>query len=374
MTSLPNAYRPYALLAELTYQCPLHCPYCSNPTVYPTRSRSLSATDWQRVLREASDLGVLHALFSGGEPLLFPELDDLIATAIACGMYTNLITSAVGFTPERAQRLKGAGLDSVQISFQADEETLNDSIAGTRAYAGKRKAAAIVREIGLPLTMNVVLHRDNIGRIGQIIALAEELGAERLELANVQFYGWAFQNKETLLPSRSQVDIADAVATAAARRLRGQMDVLWIRPDYFGDRPKPCMNGWGRQYLTVNPAGDVLPCPTSSAIPGLQFDNVQDHSLAWIWNESGAFNKYRGTDWMPEPCQSCDRRDIDFGGCRCQSALLTGDAANTDPACSLSPYRDSLISILTRSQGGANDVGSIKSLPNTLIYRQNPGL
>jgi pyrroloquinoline quinone biosynthesis protein E len=360
--------RPFGLLAELTYRCPLHCPYCSNPTDYPSTGDELTTEEWKRVLGEAGQLGVLHALFSGGEPLVRTDLPDLVAAASAAGLYTNLITSALGLTRARAERLKDAGLDSVQISFQADEAALADEIARTAAHAKKRAAACMVRELGLPLTVNVVLHASNIERIAAIIRMAEELGAHRLELANTQFYGWAFKNKECLLPTRLQLEEANRQATAAQVRLRGRMEVLWVLPDYFSDRPKPCMNGWGRRYLTVNPVGDVLPCPTAGAIRSLRFDNVRCHSLRWIWIESEAFNRFRGTAWMPEPCRSCALRDIDFGGCRCQAALLTGDAGNTDPACSLSPHRQALTQVLERASGPAGGEVALQQLH----FRTNP--
>jgi pyrroloquinoline quinone biosynthesis protein E len=328
--------RPLGLVAELTYRCPLHCPYCSNPVAYPTGTE-LSTEEWSRVFDQAAGIGVVHALLTGGEPLARSDLAELIAAARKAGLYTNLITSAVGLTRSRAESLKAAGLDSVQISFQADQAEAADAIAGATAHAVKLEAARLVRELGLPLTINVVLHRGNIDRIGETIQLAETLGASRLELANVQFYGWAFRNRSALLPTRMQIDRASAIATAAKERLRGAMEVLYVLPDYFGDRPKPCMNGWGRRYIAVNPVGDVLPCPTAFEIPSLRFDNVREHDVGWIWAHSEAFNRFRGTAWMPEPCQSCDRKEIDFGGCRCQAALLTGDPANTDPACGLSP-------------------------------------
>jgi pyrroloquinoline quinone biosynthesis protein E len=338
-------------------------------------SNELTTEEWKRVIGEASDLGVLHILFSGGEPLLRKDLPELVATAQDAGMYTNLITSSLGFTRVRAQQLKAAGLDSVQISFQADEAGVADAIAGAQAHARKREAAHLARELGFPLTINVVLHRANIGHIEAIIALAEELDAQRLELANTQFLGWAFKNKEVLLPTRSQLEKAEKVAAAAQVRLRGKMEVLYILPDYYSDRPKPCMNGWGRRYLTVNPMGDVLPCQTAGEIPSLRFDNIRQHSLCWIWTESEAFNRFRGNAWMPEPCRSCPRREIDFGGCRCQAFLLTGDAANTDPACSLSPYRHRLVAVVERVQqqstceGARTDFGS-RSQP--IHFRANP--
>jgi len=371
----PLPPRPFGLLAEITYRCPLHCPYCSNPTEYPPTGMELTTADWKHVFDQASELGVMHVLFSGGEPLQRPDLPELVAAARKSELYTNLITSGLGFTRKRAEQLRAAGLDSIQISFQADTESLADSIAGVAAHARKCEAARLAREIGLPLTFNVVLHRQNLERLEGLIDLAEELGAERLELANTQFYGWAFTNKELLLPTRAQLQEADRIAVAAKARLRGKMDVLYVLPDYYGDRPKPCMNGWGRRYLTVNPVGDVLPCPTAGVIESLHFDNVRDHSLGWIWAESEAFNRFRGTEWMSAPCRSCERREIDFGGCRCQAALLTGDPTNTDPACLLSPHRSHLTRIINRVQNLPELVGETDSTltPPGWIYRTNPG-
>ena len=342
--------RLFSLLAELTHRCPLHCPYCSNPMPLPSAARELSTTDWVRVLNEAAELGALHVGFSGGEPLQRNDLAELAAAARQAGLYSNLITSAVGLTPGRARELKAAGLDSVQISFQAEEPLLADTIAGARAHATKLEAAQLVRELGFPLTVNVVLHRANIGRLPQIVALAEKLGADRLELANTQFYGWAFANRAALLPTRGQIQRATEEATAAKGRLRGKMEVLFVAPDYYGERPKPCMHGWGERHLTVDPAGDVLPCPTARSIRELTFDNVGAKPLRWIWGESSSFTRFRGTEWLPEPCRSCEFREIDFGGCRCQAALLTGDAAVTDPACALSPHRAALTAIIGEAQ------------------------
>ncbi len=360
-------YRTFGLLAELTYRCPLHCPYCSNPLQLAQARSELSSAEWQRVIAEASELGVLHILFSGGEPLLRKDLPELVASAHEAGMYTNLITSALGFTPQRARQLQQAGLDSVQISFQAAEAELADAFAASSgAHERKLAAARLTRELGLPLTVNVVLHRENIAQIDALIALAEELGAQRLELANTQYLGWAFKNKEALLPTREQVEQARSSALAAQQRLRGKMEVLYIPADYYEERPKPCMNGWGRRYLTVNPQGDVLPCQTASVIPDLRFDNVREHDLAWIWHASAAFERFRGSAWMPEPCKSCPRREIDFGGCRCQAFLITGNAANTDPACSISPYRDQLTAIVEKAQIAA--AASVQRI----YFRTNP--
>ena len=362
----PPTSRPLGLLAELTYRCPLHCPYCSNPTRLPAGRGELATADWKRVLGEAAQLGVLHVMFSGGEPLQRQDLAELVAGAREAGLYTNLLTSAVGLPRARLEELKQAGLDSVQISFQSDQAAQADGIAGAETHALKLAAAALVRGMGLPLTVNVVLHKSNLDRLEPLIAMAEGLDAQRLELANTQYYGWAFQNQAALMPSLAQVEEAERVAMAAARRLAGKMEVLYVKPDYYGTRPKPCMNGWGRRYITVNPMGDVLPCPTSGEIKALRFDSVLDKPLGWIWHESEAFNLFRGTAWMPDPCQSCDQREIDFGGCRCQAALLTGDAANTDPACDLSPFRDRLTVVVEAAQ--AQDAAK----PPAFRFRTNP--
>ncbi|HET6888218.1 MAG TPA: pyrroloquinoline quinone biosynthesis protein PqqE [Candidatus Udaeobacter sp.] len=360
-----NAPRPYALLAEITYRCPLHCPYCSNPT--QTRNdQELTTDEWSRVIREAAALGVLQIGFSGGEPLARRDLPDLVRAAREANLYTNLITSGVGLDDERVRGLRDAGLDSVQLSFQSDKTDLADEIAGARAHQHKLDAAAKVRAAGIPLSLNFVIHRRNIDRLPEMIELAESLQAERVELANVQFYGWAFLNRAALLPTRDQVVRAREIATAAKARLAGKIDIFYVLPDYYEARPKPCLNGWGQRYLTVNPIGDVLPCPTaSSAIPDLRFENVRTRALDWIWRESESFNRFRGTEWMPEPCQSCPQREIDFGGCRCQAALLTGNAANTDPVCELSPNRSAVDTVL-------RDVCSLGYHAPDWIYRTNP--
>jgi pyrroloquinoline quinone biosynthesis protein E len=378
--------RPYALLAEITYRCPLHCPYCSNPVAVEsavlsgeqtgatalrtahstTHNCELTTQEWKRVINEAAALGVLQIGFSGGEPLARPDLAELIRVAREAKLYTNLITSGIGLDDDRLGALRDAGLDSIQLSFQSDESNLADEIAGARAHERKLDVAAKIRATGIPLSLNFVIHRRNIDRLPQMIALAEALGAERMELANVQFYGWAFRNRAALLPTREQVDRARDVATAAKARLAGKIDIFYVLPDYYETRPKPCLNGWGQRYLTVNPIGDVLPCPTaSSAIPDLRFENVRARDLDWIWQESESFNQFRGTEWMPEPCQSCPQREIDFGGCRCQAALLTGSAANTDPVCELSPNRAIVDAVLC-------DVNSPSGRLRDWTYRVNP--
>src|SRR5437868_6851169 len=359
------APRPYALLAEITYRCPLHCPYCSNPT--QTRNDGELTTDeWTRVIREASALGVLQIGFSGGEPLGRRYLPDLVRAAREANLYTNLITSGIGLDDDRVRALRDAGLDSVQLSFQSDNSDLADEIAGARAHQRKLEAAAKIRASGIPLSLNFVIHRRNIDRLPQMIELAETLGAERVELANVQFYGWAFLNRAALLPTYEQVARAREIATGAKARLGGSIEIFYVLPDYYESQPKPCLNGWGQRYLTVNPIGDVLPCPTaSSAIPDLHFENVRARNLDWIWRESESFTRFRGTEWMPEPCQSCPQREIDFGGCRCQAALLTGNAANTDPVCELSPNRASVDAVL-------HELDSLGYQAPAWTYRTNP--
>jgi PqqA peptide cyclase len=359
------APRPYALLAEITYRCPLHCPYCSNPT--QARNDSELATDeWRRVIGEAAALGVLQIGFSGGEPLVRHDLPDLVRAAREANLYTNLITSGIGLDDDRVGALRNAGLDSVQLSFQSDSTDLADEIAGARAHRHKLDAAAKIRAAGIPLSLNFVIHLRNIDRLPQMIELAESLQAGRVELANVQFYGWAFLNRGALLPTREQVVRAREIATAAKARLASKIDIFYVLPDYYENRPKPCLSGWGQRYLTVNPIGEVLPCPTaSSAIPNLHLENVRARELDWIWCESESFNRFRGTEWMPEPCQSCPQREIDFGGCRCQAALLTGNAANTDPVCALSPNRPGVDAVL-------RDLNSVNRRSRDWTYRVNP--
>jgi pyrroloquinoline quinone biosynthesis protein E len=324
----------------------------------------LSTEEWSRVFLEAASLGIFHLALSGGEPLLRTDLTRLVREAAQAGLYPNLITSGVGLDETKARALRDAGLESVQLSFQSDEAGLADQVAGARAHEGKLRAAHIIREAGLALSVNVVLHRANISRLGQVIALAESLGAERLELANAQYYGWAYLNRTGLLPTREQVAVAMQIARAEKERLAGRMEIYYVLPDMYETRPKPCMQGWGRRYLTVNPAGEVLPCPTAAGIPGLRFDNVRERGLEWIWNESESFNRFRGSEWMPLPCRECPQKEIDFGGCRCQAALLTGDPGATDPVCTLSPGRPIVDRILAEVEG---------SPPESWMKRVNQG-
>ncbi|HEY2343806.1 MAG TPA: pyrroloquinoline quinone biosynthesis protein PqqE, partial [Chthoniobacteraceae bacterium] len=351
---------------------PLHCPYCSNPTATRPGGNELNTEEWRRQFFDAADLGALHLGLSGGEPLSRPDLPELTRAAREAGLYTNLITSGLGLNAKRLGELADAGLDSIQISFQADQPGLGDQIAGIQAHERKLEAVRLVKQTEIPLSLNVVLHRGNIDRLPEIIAFAERLGAERLELANTQFYGWAFQNRRQLLPSRQQVTRAIEVAAAATKRLHGRMELVFVIPDYFAERPKPCMHGWGMRMLTVNPHGDVLPCPTASEIKSLTFDNVRQRPLAEIWREGAAFQRFRGTEWMPDPCKSCSFREIDFGGCRCQAALLTGDPAVTDPVCTYSPHHSLLTTALEEAGVAAKESAQSWDVPR-LNFRQNPG-
>ena len=332
-----DAPRPYTLVAELTYRCPLRCVYCSNPLDYASHQDALSTEDWLRVFREAEDLGVVQLNLTGGEPLIRDDLETLVEGARALDLYTNLITSGIPLSRERLANFRAAGLDNVQVSVQDVSARESDRIAGLKSFEKKLEVCAWVKELGMPLTLNVVLHRDNLAHVAEIVALAERLKADRLELANTQYLGWALVNRRALLPTREQLEAARKVAAAARKRLLGKMEVLFVTPDYYTDYPKSCMDGWGRRFIVVSPEGLVLPCHAAHTLPGLKFDNVRERSLGAIWVESTGFNAFRGEAWMPEPCRSCDKRAVDFGGCRCQAYHLTGNAAATDPTCTLAP-------------------------------------
>ncbi|GAN52730.1 pyrroloquinoline quinone biosynthesis protein PqqE [Tanticharoenia sakaeratensis] len=337
----PRIPPPMSLLAELTHRCPLACPYCSNPVAMDRKSEELSTADWLRVLDEAADLGVLQAHFSGGEPMARPDLPELIAHAVQRGLYTNLITSGVLMDERRFTALRDAGLDHVQLSFQ-DVETAGAERIGhlPGAQAKKLAAAKLIADDGMPMTLNFVVHRENVVRIPQMIDLAAQLGAGRVEIAHTQYYGWGLRNRAALLPSRAQLEQSEVDVAAARARYGDSLAIDFVTPDYHLERPKPCMDGWGRRFLNVTPAGRVLPCHAAETIPGVEFPNLREQSLGAIWNDSALFNLFRGTAWMPEPCASCDRREIDWGGCRCQALALTGNARNTDPVCGLSPFHD----------------------------------
>ncbi len=343
---------PYALTAELTHRCPLHCPYCSNPIELKKRESELTTEEWLIVLEQAADLGAAQVHFTGGEPLLRPDLEQLIRRARELGFFVNLITSGVGLTEERVRRLSEVGVDSIQLSLQAATPELADSIAGFKAFEAKRQAAKRILESGLALNMNVVLHRANLHQIEEIIELCVAWGAQRLELANAQYYGWALRNVDQLLPLKVQLKEAEAAYVRASERFGKQIELIWIVPDYYEDYPKPCMGGWGNISLSVAPDGQVLPCVASSEIRSMSFENVRERDLAWIWKDSPSFNAFRGQDWMPEPCRSCERRELDYGGCRCQAFLLTGDARATDPVCVRSPHREVILNRVSSNKFG----------------------
>jgi pyrroloquinoline quinone biosynthesis protein E len=333
------AEHPTTLLAELTHRCPLHCPYCSNPIELLRAETELTTDEWKRVFAEARALGVLQLGLSGGEPLLRKDLEELAAHARQVGLYSTLVTSGLGLTRSRAERLRDAGLEHIQISIQDSDPVTAERIAGVRSVKHKQAAAALVRELGFAFTVNVVLHRANLDRIGEIIDLAADLGADRVELANTQYYGWGLRNRSTLQPTREQVERSREIAEQAIQRYRGRMQITYVLPDYYEAFPKACYGGWGRLYLVVAPNGSVMPCHGATQITSLAFDNVRQRSLDWIWSESEAFRMFRGDSWMKDPCRSCPRKHVDFGGCRCQAFALTGDAANTDPVCTLTPLR-----------------------------------
>jgi len=347
-----EAPRPYTLIAELTYRCPLSCAYCSNPLELGRASEELDTATWTRVFREAAELGVLQLNLTGGEPLARSDLEALVAAAHESELYVNLITSGVPADAERLARLSAAGLDALQISVQDTDSAGAAWIAGRDANASKRATAAAARSLGLPITLNVVLHRGNIARVPAFVALAEELGATRLELANTQYLGWALANRDALLPSRAALEQARQEARAAAERLRGRVEVLFVLPDYYSDLPRACMDGWARRYLLVTPSGLALPCHQAASIQSLVWQNVRDHALAAIWHESPAFCAFRGEAWLPEPCRSCERRTLDFGGCRCQALALTGDADATDPACMHAPRHELVVAARARAELG----------------------
>jgi PqqA peptide cyclase len=355
---------PLALLAELSHRCPLQCPYCSNPLELERGSSEIDTATWQRVLSEAAALGILQVHFSGGEPTVRRDLPGLVRHASKVGLYSNLITSGVLTHPAQFDALVEAGLEHVQLSIQDADAANGDRIAGLAGAQAKKHAfAALVRQAGLPLTINAVVHRQNLGNLERMIELAVELGAQRMEVAHVQYYGWALVNRDALLPTREQLDDATAAVEAARARLKGVLMIDYVVPDYYAHRPKSCMGGWGRRFLNVSPAGKVLPCHAAESLPGFAFPSVNESSLADIWYNSEAFQRYRGTDWMPLPCRDCERREIDWGGCRCQAFALTGDAGRVDPACALSP--DHHLLDVARRQAEAPDPA--------LVYRRIGG-
>lgn len=345
---------PLALLAELTHRCPLRCPYCSNPTELARASAELTTGEWARVFREAADIGCLQVHLSGGEPTARRDIVEITAAAHEAGLYTNLITAGVLLDAALMGRLVAAGLDHVQLSVQDAEEKGAERIGGMKgAQARKVEAARLVQEAGLPLTLNAVVHRQNLHNLDALIELALEWGAGRIEVAHVQYYGWALANRDALLPTREQLDVATAVVEAARDAHRGRLVIDYVVPDYHAARPKACMGGWGSRFLAVSPAGRVLPCHAAESIAGMAFPNVREVSLHDAWHQGEAFNRFRGTDWMPPPCRGCANAEKDWGGCRCQAFALTGDAASTDPACALSPHHALLAAAV--AQAGTTD-------------------
>ncbi len=335
--SIKTPSPPRWLLAELTYACPLQCPYCSNPVDYANVSEEISTEDWKRVLKQSREMGAVQLGFSGGEPLVRKDLVELVDYSHKLGYYTNLITSGYNMDEAKIIALKEAGLDHIQISLQASSKELNDFIAGTESFEHKKVVAKLIKKHGYPMVLCVVLHRQNIHQMKDILEMAIELGADFVELANTQYYGWAHHNRDQLMPTQEQLQTAEAIANEYQESQKGKMKIYYIVPDFFEGRPKACMNGWGTTFLTIAPDGLALPCHSARQLPNFDCPSVKDHSISEIWNESKAFNYFRGNDWMKEPCRSCPEKDKDFGGCHCQAFLLTGDATNADPVCDLSP-------------------------------------
>jgi len=346
---------PLALIAEVTHRCPLHCVYCSNPTQLAGTSSELSTEDWTRVFQQAGQLGMLHAHFTGGEPLARTDLTELIAAARVAGLYTNLITSGIGLNEQRLQALVDAGLDHIQISFQDSREEAANWIAGAKAHAHKIDLSRAIRKHKIAFTVNLVVHRQNLDHLEEMIAFIEQLAPERVEIAHTQYYGWALANRAALMPTRAQLEKAVAIVAEAEKRLAGKMRIDSVVPDYYAKYPKACMGGWGRRLMLLNPSGRVLPCHAAEMLPGMSFENVREKALEWIWQESSSFQRFRGEEWMQEPCRSCERRTEDFGGCRCQAFLLAGDATVTDPACSLAPTHN-LVELAAREANSEPEI------------------
>jgi PqqA peptide cyclase len=360
-----TAFQPLALIAELTHRCPLHCVYCSNPHELTARSEELPTDVWSRVFAEGAAAGVIQVDFTGGEPLVRPDLVELIQSARVAGLYVNLITSGLPLDERRLDELVAAGLDHFQLSFQGAREQTANEISGSKAHAQKLRVLEWLKSRRVAVTLNFVLHRNNLDRLGEMAAIAENSSASRIEFAHVQYYGWAFANRDALLPTREQLMQSLEFFQQAEERLRGKIRVEYVVPDYYAKFPKPCMGGWGRKAMLITPRGDAMPCHAASVIPGLRFDNVKERSVSEIWNSSEAFQKFRGEGWMQEPCKTCDRRTVDFGGCRCQAMLLTGEAAATDPVCSLSPQRSRVDVVL-----GALPQAAL--VQPQWLYRPNP--
>jgi pyrroloquinoline quinone biosynthesis protein E len=352
----PPIPAPLWLLAELTYRCPLHCPFCYNPVEYAKDRAELTTQQWFEVMRQARQLGAAQLGFSGGEPLLRDDLEELVGEGRRLGFYTNLITSGIGLTEARLGRMKELGLDHIQLSFQDSTREMNDFLSSTKTFDLKMRVARLIKQYDYPMVLNVVLHRFNLDHVDRIIDMALEMGVEYLELANTQYYGWGLVNRAQLMPTREQLAQAEAVVNDVRARIGNRMRILFVVPDYFEQRPKACMNGWGSVFLGIAPDGTALPCHAARSLPGISFPNVRDVSVKDIWYASGAFNRYRGDAWMKWPCRSCAEKDKDFGGCRCQAYALTGDAGNADPVCAKSPHHGEVQAVVMharRTQDGA---------------------
>lgn len=374
----PSIANPLGLICELTHRCPLHCVYCSNPLELQARSLELTTEDWGRVFKEAAALGVLQADFTGGEPLTRPDILELVRAARGAGLYVNLITSGLPLDEAKLAALVNAGLDHFQLSFQGAREEIAQEISGTKAHPQKLRVLDWLKRHRVAVTLNFVIHRRNLGQLPEMLALAESSSATRVEFAHVQYYGWAFANRDSLLPTREQLTQSMDFLKSAQRRLEGKIRVEYVVPDYYAKYPKPCMGGWGRKLILITPNGDALPCHAARVIPGLSFENVKSRGLREIWESSETFQKFRGESWMQEPCKCCDRRTQDFGGCRCQAMLLAGDASATDPVCQLTPQRSTVDAILAQINSGAQVPGilaepsvSAHTTPEWL-YRPNP--
>jgi pyrroloquinoline quinone biosynthesis protein E len=366
--------QPLALIVELTHRCPLHCVYCSNPLQLRSHAEELPTELWTRVLEQAAELGMFHVHFTGGEPLARSDLAALVSAAHRFNLYTNLITSGIGLNQKKLSVLVEAGLDHLQLSFQDVEEVFANEIAGAHVHTRKVELAHLVHDCNkLAFTVNLVVHRYNLDRLESMISFAESLGPQRIEIASVQFYGWALKNRNWLLPTREQVQHSVATVEQAQERLKGQIKIDFVPPDYYATFPKPCMGGWGRHLMLIDPTGKVLPCHAAAVISGMNFENVSQRPLRWIWEESAAFRRFRGEGWMPEPCRSCERRSLDFGGCRCQAFLITGDANATDPACSLAPAHSWIEQQVAHANSLASSAADVApSLPVSKLWHYRP--
>ncbi|HEX6824235.1 MAG TPA: pyrroloquinoline quinone biosynthesis protein PqqE [Candidatus Sulfotelmatobacter sp.] len=365
---------PLALIAEVTHRCPLHCVYCSNPVQLAGTESELSTGDWTGVFQQAGKLGMMHAHITGGEPLARTDVAELVSAARTAGLYTNLITSGIGLNDHRLAALMGAGVDHIQISFQDSREEAANWIAGAKAHAHKIELSRAIRKYKVAFTVNLVVHRQNLDHLEEMIAFIEQLNADRVEIAHAQYYGWALANRAALMPTREQVEKGVAIVAEAEKRLAGRIRIDSVIPDYYAKYPKACMGGWGQKLMLVNPAGKVLPCHAAEVLPQMTFENVRERPLQWIWEESESFQRFRGESWMPEPCRSCDHRAEDFGGCRCQALLLTGDAAATDPACSLAPKHSLIESAVRESNADTSGKGATGGSSFVQLQQQNAAL